>query len=86
MTCNDCGKELKGGFGIGERPFSKFRCAACTIVDVENAQAVWGLKKIIEMLETPILANGRNYKAQSWQHYEQKMRCVSLAKLLVENK
>jgi hypothetical protein len=37
MECKDCGIELKGGFGVGERPFKEFRCFKCLSNDMHNA-------------------------------------------------
>lgn len=36
MKCKDCGKELEGGFGIGERPFKEYRCFDCCMNDMHN--------------------------------------------------
>lgn len=86
MKCHECGKNMKGGFGVGERPYSKFRCADCTIRENENAQNAWALKKIVEIIDEPIMAGCRNYKAQTMQIWEKTQRIKTLAKLVLETK
>lgn len=62
MECFDCGKELKGGFGVGERPFKHFHCADCVIRNVSNAQAEHWMKEVRNQLKRRPRLCGRQYK------------------------
>jgi hypothetical protein len=62
MTCDDCGKVLQGGFGVGEKPFKKFRCATCVIRNVENEHGSFMLGAFAEALAARPKLVGKRYK------------------------
>lgn len=50
MNCRDCAKELKGGFGVGDKPFSAWLCFDCLMVTHEHFMSEWRLKQIRKLL------------------------------------
>lgn len=65
MICMDCHKDLKGGFGVGERPFKKFRCFECLMFEYENAKGWMLLDQISEGLPKAL---AKDY-GETWKQY-----------------
>lgn len=86
MNCDECGKEMRCGFGVGERPFSKYHCADCVVRLMDNAQCKWALGKIATYLEEPLLYKGRSYKIMATQLQDQIYKAKTLARLVLESK
>lgn len=63
MKCFECDKELQGGFGVGEPPYEKYRCAACVIRNVENEHGTFLVGEIRKELQNRPRLEGRRYAA-----------------------
>lgn len=63
MECFECKKELKGGFGVGPKPYIYFRCANCVIESVDQSTMIHGFQQIIEKT-SGIVKPSNGYKAK----------------------
>ena len=80
MVCNDCGKKLEGGFGIGERPFTKYHCAQCAIRDSHLVVRMAALQQVYDLLSEPKL-DGKKYK----QFSEDLLSSINVSKKLIKH-
>ena len=63
MECFECKKPLKGGFGVGPKPYIYFRCADCVIEKVDRETMIHGFKQIVEKT-SGIVKPSKGYKAR----------------------
>lgn len=63
MECFECKKKLKGGFGVGPKPYVNFRCADCVIENVSRESMLSGFNMIKEECDRVVfLENAKGYK------------------------
>lgn len=78
MKCCSCNKDIKGGFGFGEKPYTKFRCANCVIEDTSRESMVNGFDMIIKVCEKVVFTSGpKGYKTRYYALLE-KLETIKL--------
>lgn len=71
MNCRDCAKELKGGFGVGDKPYSAWLCFDCVMVKHEDVMRAWRLEEVRKLLADLPKPEGRKLK-----EYERQVNSV----------
>ena len=53
MQCFECKRDIKGGFGVGPKPYTLFRFAGCVIESVDFSSMLHAFALIKEECEKP---------------------------------
>lgn len=61
MECFECKKPLKGGFGVGPKPYIYFRCADCVIEKADKSTMLHGFQQILEITSV-VIKPSKGYK------------------------